>query len=98
MDAAYTSVSYGSFVNVTSAPYSKGSIAATAGDDTGSWGFSTGVYTGPTTKTKAFGKTVPESVAEVCSLTYYCSIAGDIHPNTKGYAFITSLILADLGL
>jgi lysophospholipase L1-like esterase len=98
LKAAYTSVPFGSFVNVTSAPYSKGSVAATAGDDTGSWGFTTGVYTGPTTKLKNFGKTVPESVAEVCTLTYYCSITGDIHPNTKGYSFITSLLLADLGL
>jgi lysophospholipase L1-like esterase len=98
LDAAYTAAPNGSFVNVTSAPYSKGSIAASAGDDTGSWNFTTGVYTGPTAKTKTFGKTVPESVAEVCSLTYYCSITGDIHPNTKGYAFITSLILTDLGL
>jgi lysophospholipase L1-like esterase len=98
LQEAYTSVPYGSFVNVTSAPYTKGAVAATAGDDTGTWDFTTGVYTGPTTKLTGFGKTVPESVAEVCTLTYYCSITGDIHPNTKGYAFITSLLLADLGL
>jgi lysophospholipase L1-like esterase len=96
--AAYDAATNGSFVDVTSAPYSKGSIAATAGDDTGTWNFTTGAYTGPTTKTKTFGNAVPESVAEVCSLTYYCSVPGDIHPNKKGYAFITSLILADLGL
>lgn len=95
--AAYTSVPYGSFVNVTSAPYSKGAIAATVGDDTGTWNDSTGVYTGPTTKFKPFG-TVPESVAEVCKLTNYCTIPGDIHPNPKGYKFITGLILTDLGL
>ena len=81
---------------MTQAPYIKGSIAATAGDDTGSW--SNGVYTGPTTKFNPFGKTVPESVAEVCSLTYYCTIPGDIHPNVKGYKLITSLILTDLGI
>jgi len=98
LSAAYTSVPYGSFVNVTSAPYSKGSIAATNGDDTGTWNDSTGVYTGPTTKFKPFGDTVPESVAEVCGLTNYCTIQGDIHPNTKGYKFITGLILTDLGL
>ena len=98
LESAYTSVPYGSFVNVTRAPYVKGSIAATAGDDTGSWNLTTGVYTGPTTKFNPFGKTVPESVAEVCKLTNYCTIQGDIHPNPKGYTFITSLILTDLGL
>jgi lysophospholipase L1-like esterase len=96
--AAYTSVPNGSFVNVTSAPYVKGSIAATAGDDTGSWNDSTGVYTGPTTRLRPFGRSVPESVAEVCHLTYYCSISDDIHPDSEGYTFITSLILADLGI
>ena len=55
------------------------------GGDTGTWNLTTGVYTGPTTKFLPFGKTVPDSVAEVCKLTYYCSIAGDIHPDTKGY-------------
>jgi lysophospholipase L1-like esterase len=98
LKAAYTSVTYGSFVDVTDAPYVKGPIAATAGDDTGSWSLTTGAYTGPTTKFMPFGKTVPESVAEVCKLTYYCSIVGDIHPTTKGYAFIDSLVLPDLGV
>lgn len=96
LKAAYTSVPYGSFVNVTSAPYSKGSIDATAGDDTGTW--SGGVYTGPTVKFKPFGDTVPQPVAEVCSLTNYCTIQDDIHPNPKGYKFITGLILTDLGI
>jgi hypothetical protein len=95
---AYTSVPYGSFVDVTDASYVKGPISAPNGDDTGSWVFATGVYTGPTIKFKPFGDTVPESVAEVCKLTNYCTIQGDIHPNTKGYGFITSLILADPGL
>ena len=104
LEAAYTSVPYGSFVNVTSAPYSKGApgsksaIDAPSGDGTGTWIFATGAYTGPTTKLKGFGTGVPDSVAEVCSLTYYCSISGDIHPNNKGYSFITSLLLTDLGL
>jgi GDSL-like lipase/acylhydrolase family protein len=98
LKTAYTSVPYGSFVNETSAPYVKGSIAATAGDDTGSWNLTTGAYSGPTTKFKPFGDAVPESVAEVCKLTNYCTIQGDIHPNSKGYAFITSLVLTDLGL
>ena len=98
LKSAYTSVPYGSFVNVTSAPYIKRAIAATAGDDTGTWNFSTGAYTGPTLKLRDFGKAVPESVAEVCTMTYFCSIPGDIHPNGTGYAFITSLLLADLGL
>ena len=98
LSAAYTSVPYGSFVNVTTASYVKGYLSAPKGDDTGSWNTTTGAYTGPTTKFKPFGSAVPTSVAEVCKLTYYCSINGDIHPNTKGYSFITSLILADLGL
>jgi lysophospholipase L1-like esterase len=98
LEAAYTSVPYGSFVDVTDASYVKGKINAPLGDDTGSWGLTTGVYTGPTTKLNPFGKTVPESVAEVCSLTNYCTIQGDIHPNPKGYKFITSLILADPGI
>ena len=90
LSAAYTSVAEGAFVNVTSAPYKK----ATAGDDTNPW---TGaVPSGPTTKLKGFGKGVPDSVWEVCTLTYYCSIQGDIHANTKGYDFIGSLITAKL--
>jgi hypothetical protein len=96
LKAAYTSVPYGSFVDVTDSSYVKGPISAPLGDDTGSW--SDGVYTGPTVKFKPFGDTVPESVAEVCKLTNYCTIQGDIHPNTKGYGFITSLIETDLGL
>jgi lysophospholipase L1-like esterase len=98
LDVAYTSVPYGSFVNETSAPYVKGPIAATAGDDTGTWNDGTGAYTGPTIKFKPFGNTVPESVAEVCKITNYCTIQGDIHPNPKGYTWITGLILTDLGL
>jgi len=98
LDLAYTSVPYGSFVDVTDASYVKGKISAPMGDDTGSWNLATGAYTGPTTKFNPFGKTVPESVAEVCSLTNYCTLQGDIHPNPKGYKFITGLILSDLGI
>ncbi len=91
LSAAYTSVTRGAFVNVTDAPYKK----ATAGADTNPW---TGaVPSGPTTKLKGFGKGVPDSVWEVCTLTYFCSIPGDIHANTKGYNFIGSLITAKLG-
>ncbi len=93
LSAAYTSVPEGAFVNVTSAPYKK----ATAGDDTDTWSVQPGsVPSGPTTKLKGFGKGVPDSVWEVCTLTYYCSIPGDIHANTKGYNFIGSLITAKL--
>jgi len=35
--------------------------------------------------------TVPKAVAEVCTLTYYCSL-GNIHANTTGYNLIGSLI------
>jgi lysophospholipase L1-like esterase len=90
LSAAYTAVPEGAFVDVTSAPYKK----ATAGDDTDTWAGA--VASGPTTGLKGFGKGVPDSVWEVCTLTYYCSITGDIHANTKGYDFIGSLITAKL--
>jgi lysophospholipase L1-like esterase len=94
LDTAYTSVARGAFVNVTDAPYK----LALSGADTGTWNFSTGAYTGPTTRLSGFGKGVPVSVAEVCSLTWFCAPAtfGDIHANTKGYNFIGSLIMAKL--
>ncbi len=38
---------------------------------------------------------IPAAVAEVCKLTYYCSM-GNIHANTKGYALIGKLIAAAL--
>jgi len=90
LDAAYTSVPYGSFVNETTASYVKGPIAAPNGDDTGTWNDTTGAYTGATIKFKPFGDTVPESVAEVCKITNYCTVQGDIHPNPKGYHWITA--------
>ena len=92
LDTAYTGVTRGAFVNVTTAPYG----VATAGADTGSFDPTTFVYTGPTTHLKGFGKTVPAPVAEVCTLTWFCSIQGDIHANTKGYNFIGGLIVAKL--
>ena len=92
--AAYTGVARGAFVNVTSAPYKK----ATAGDDTNPVDLTTGVFYGPTTKLAGFGKGVPDSVAEVCTITWYCdpTTPGDIHANTKGYSFIGGLIVAKL--
>jgi lysophospholipase L1-like esterase len=39
--------------------------------------------------------TIPEAVARTCSLTWYCAL-GDIHPRTRGYALICSLIVASL--
>jgi len=92
LKTAYTSVSQGAFVDVTDAPYK----LATAGDETGSFNLTTGAYTGPTTKLTGFGKHVPVAVAEVCTLTYYCSVAGDIHPDTAGYSFIAKLIVNEL--
>ena len=94
LKTAYSGVTRGAFVNVTSAPYG----LATAGDDTGSFNLTTFAYTGPTTKLKGFGKTVPVPVAEVCSITWYCdpTTFGDIHANTKGYNFIGGLIVAKL--
>lgn len=77
---AYTSVSEGSFVDVTSAPYR----LATSGDDT---------PLSATTRLKPYG-VIPDAVWEVCKLTYYCS-QGNIHANTKGYKFIGSLAVAD---
>ncbi len=91
LNAAYTSVPRGIFVNVTKAPYQK----ATAGDDSNTW--ANGIPSGPTTSLAGFGTAVPVSVWEVCTLTYYCSIRGDIHANTTGYNFIGSLITTKVG-
>ncbi|HLH28951.1 MAG TPA: SGNH/GDSL hydrolase family protein [Acidimicrobiales bacterium] len=90
LQKAYTSVSQGSFVNVTSAPYKK----ATSGDDTGSTSSSSPTPQEATTKLKPYG-VIPDAVWEVCKLTYFCS-EGNIHANTKGYDFIGHLIVADL--
>jgi lysophospholipase L1-like esterase len=71
----------GDFVNVTVAPYG----AATAGANT------------PLTRTVTVApySQIPAAVGEVCQLTYYCT-QGNIHANSKGYAFIGQLILAHL--
>jgi len=92
--AAYTSVARGAFVDVTNAPYGP----ATAGDDTGSFNATTGAYAGPTVDLPGFSRTTPVPVAEVCTLTWYCNprTFGDIHANTKGYAFIGSLVVTKL--
>jgi lysophospholipase L1-like esterase len=84
LKAAYTSVSQGSFVNVTQAPYKK----ATAGDDSDS-----GTPPPRPVNLAPYGK-IPPAVWEICKLTYYCSV-GDIHSNTKGYDFIGKLVVAD---
>jgi lysophospholipase L1-like esterase len=79
LEAAYGGAA--NFVNVTQAPYKY----ATAGDDT------------PLTtlkKVTPFGK-IPDAVAEICQLTYFCS-QGNIHANTTGYTFIGKLIVAHL--
>jgi lysophospholipase L1-like esterase len=83
LKTAYTGVAGGSFVNVTGAPYK----LATAGDDT---------PLTSTAKLRPYG-VIPDSVWEICKLTYYCAL-GNIHANTKGYNFIGKLIVADLGL
>ena len=45
-------------------------------------------------KLAPYGK-VSAALWEVCTLTYFCSM-GNIHANTKGYAFIGGLIVAKL--
>jgi lysophospholipase L1-like esterase len=39
--------------------------------------------------------TIPDAVAKVCQLTYYCEF-GDIHPRTDGYKVISDLIVGTL--
>ncbi len=53
----------------------------------------TGAYTpwSKMTKLKPYGK-IPVAVANVCELTWFCSIAGDIHPKTAGYKVIAGLL------
>ncbi len=80
LDTAYTSVTGGSFVDVTRARYKK----AVQGDDTS---LDKLVSLAP------YGK-IPAAVWEVCTLTYYCS-SGNIHANTKGYTFIAELVMKD---
>jgi hypothetical protein len=72
----------GVFVNVTDAPYG----LATAGGDT--------PFTSTHKTTHPFGD-IPNAVAEICELTYFCSMQ-NIHADTRGYRFIGSLIVAAL--
>jgi lysophospholipase L1-like esterase len=39
--------------------------------------------------------TIPDAVAKVCTLTYYCEF-GDIHPRTPGYKVISDLVVGTL--
>jgi hypothetical protein len=80
LSESYLSVSTGSFVNVTSAPYKR----AVDGDDTS---------LSRVERVSPYGK-IPDAVGEVCQLTYFCS-QGNIHANTAGYNFIGKLIVAD---
>jgi lysophospholipase L1-like esterase len=79
LSESFLSVPQGRFVNVTSAPYKN----SKKGDDT------------KLTKVENFPPygTIPVAVAEICTLTYFCS-QGNIHANTKGYKFIGKLIVA----
>ena len=54
----------------------------------------TGAYTplSRTVKTKAYG-TIPVSVANVCTLTWFCA-QGNIHARTPGYTLIGKLVVA----
>jgi lysophospholipase L1-like esterase len=54
----------------------------------------TGAYT-PLTKTVTVAPygTIPEAVARVCTLTWYCAV-GIIHATSTGYAFIGKLVAA----
>ncbi len=78
-NAAYTSVTDGSFVNVTKAKYKK----ATEGDST---------PLGELTPLAPYGK-VPRAVWEICTITWYCQ-EQNIHANTLGYEFIGKLVTA----
>ena len=88
LQAIYTEVAHGGFVDVTSARYRRAKL----GDDTNTFDTTTGVSTGPTMVLPPYGK-IPTSVWEICTLTFYCS-QGDVHANDKGYAFIGKLIVA----
>jgi len=56
----------------------------------------TGAYTPLTdTTTLAPYGTIPQAVAKVCELTYYCQYK-DIHPKTAGYTIIAKLVASEL--
>lgn len=80
LNTAYTSVSTGKFVDVTTA-----TGAYTPLTTVGKMPKSTGVTDVPK------GTTVPVAVIDVCKLTYFCTL-GDIHSNNKGYLTIGKLI------
>jgi hypothetical protein len=46
-----------------------------------------------TTVTVAPYGTIPQAVARVCALTWYCQV-GNIHATTAGYTFIGKLVVA----
>ena len=98
LSTAYKSVARGAFVNVTDSLYK----FATGGDDTGTFASNAGAapftYSGPTKTIPGIAKNAPAAVAEVCDLTWYCTTTnfGDIHANTKGYAFIGGLVVTEL--
>ena len=52
----------------------------------------TGAYT-PLTQTTTLAPygLIPQAVADVCNLTYYCQF-GDIHARTSGYKIIAELV------
>ncbi len=80
LQAIYTAVPGGSFVNETAAPYK----TATTGSLT------------PFSITKKYSPygVIPAAVAETCDLTFQCSL-GNGHPTNKGYAFIAKLVVSD---
>lgn len=80
LKAAYTGVTGGEFVDVTTA-----TGAYTPFTTTAKMPKSTGVTDVPK------GDTVPVALVDVCKLTYYCTL-GNIHANAKGYTEIGKLI------
>ena len=47
-----------------------------------------------TTDLAPFGA-IPQPVAQICSLTFYCEYQ-DIHPRTAGYRLIADLVLKEV--
>jgi hypothetical protein len=88
----YTSVSTGKFVDVTDAAQFGGNGTAIPTLATEK---QVGVPAGDLVGALPHGVKVPESVADICKLTYYCAL-GNIHSKTKGYTDIGKLIVAAL--
>jgi len=80
LESIYTAAPGGSFVNETTAPYKKATLGSTTP-------FSI------TEKLSPYG-VIPAAVAEVCHLTFQCSLSNG-HPTDKGYAFIGRLVVSD---